>query len=114
MDLSEQGRFCKNPPVYPEYSDFLAGTYINQQALVCGGNQLYCYEFEASGNRWIHPASTTSVRDGAASTNLNETHWLLSGGRASQNSWEIYDATTKMFSERVDFPVPRYDHFQVL
>ena len=101
------------------------GTYINGQAIVCGGGrgQIYydeCSKYDPSKNVWNKVANTMNeARKYPGGIQLDANRWWITGGMkgtgkagALKNS-EIYHADTGQFTPSVNLPLPFkfHNHF---
>ena len=116
IDLSDPGRQCREPANYPLEINGMVGTYINGKAIVCGGytgdssDLNLCYQYDESFDLWSAAPSMQFARYAAASSNLNDTHWLITGGRDEYDKSEVYDSEEKLFHQLSDLPDGTFYH----
>ena len=118
IDLSSEGRFCERPAFLPLPLSQMVGTFINGKAMVCGGYINFedkddCYEYDESAKIWSIGPSMLRGRRGAASGNLNDTHWLITGGMDTVTS-EIYDSEKRIFVPSFELFEEKYWHYQII
>lgn len=118
VDLSS-GRRCQQPAYLPLALNGMVGTFLNGKAMACGGYidfqyQTQCYEYDEIANIWSIGPSLLRGRRSAASSNINDTHWLVTGGMDEATS-ELYDSEQGLFSTSFDlYGDYIYGHYQVV
>ena len=124
IDLTNQNRTCRPPADIPEPYGLggMIATYINGQVIACGGingnADSECYEYNYILNTWSNAPSMLAERAYASANNLNDTHWLITGGslgsgEGSLNSTEVYDSNEKVFYPSFDIGRQIYSHHQI-
>ena len=120
IDLSGQGRTCRNPESFPSADYGSVGAYFQERALVCGGGFYWstgnifsseCYYYNTNGT-WTQGPSMTESRLHAASTFFNN-QWWISGGSSSygiHTSTELFNNGSNSFVTFADLPGARNYH----
>ena len=105
IDLTGQERSCTKPNNFPVlYAS--VGTYLDNGAIVCGGNEIpLCSNYSQANPNWSKVSATIELRRHAASSFING-HWWVSNGNTS----EIFDTSTKSFRSYVNLPAFRRQH----
>ena len=114
VDLSS-GSNCIKPEDLPVAKESMATTFIDGEALACGGFETYdvCYKYSFENNSWYEaPFRLIEGRGQSANALLPNNSFLITGGRSGLSSTELL--VEAEFQQGPEMPEGRHFHCGVL
>ena len=114
IDLSEEMRACAKPSDFPGGSHGSVGIFIDNEAIVCGGDNPNkdCYTYNPGDGTWTLSYQMGTDRMRAEGIIIDDKWWVTGGydGDYSLGTTELFDPVNKTFSSYTNMPEWKSDH----